>query len=98
MKKIMKKLQKQNISSFIILFIFIFLNFIVKINSQTEITYDPPRYEIHIFFGKTGLNTLYCDDNIEIYDTENINYYKIDENNNKININSYSRRVLPIPY
>ena len=89
MKKIMKKLQKQNISSFIILFIFIFLNFIVTIISQTEITYDPPRYEIHIFFGKTGLNTLYCDDNIEIYDTENINYYKIDENNNKININSY---------
>ena len=89
MKRIIKILQKKNISSLIILYIFIFLNFIVKKTCQQETENDPPKYEIHFFFGKIGLNTLYCDDNIEIYDTANINYYKIDENNNKININSY---------
>ena len=66
----------------------IFLYCFFKINTQSNNTEYQPKYEIHIKFGGTGLKTIYCDDNIEFYHTENINFYKIDINGLKENIST----------
>jgi len=49
-------------------------------------------YEIHIYFQSNGLQSLYCDDNIQFFGTENINFYKIKEDGGKFNINSLLRQ------
>lgn len=66
----------------------IFFIYFIIIKTQNGNSEDPPKYEIHISFDEIGLRTLYCDDNIELFETDKINFYKLDENDNKININS----------
>ena len=68
-----------------IIFFFVCLE---KINSQSDNNESSPKYEIHLKFNSIGLHSLYCDDNINLFGTENINFYQIKENGLKININS----------
>ena len=86
------------IKDFITFNFFNFFNFIIffyyfgKIYSQSTNNVSNQIYEIHILFNSTGLQSIYCDDNINIFGTENINIYKIDENENKSPINSLLRK------
>ena len=86
------------IKDFITFNFFNFFNFIIffyyfgKIYSQSTNDTSNQIYEIHILFNSTGLQSIYCDDNINIFGTENINIYKIDENENKSPINSLLRK------
>ena len=79
--------KKKAIKIFYIRHLIIFLFCFLKINAQNLGAEAPPKYEIHIKFGGTGLKTVYCDDNIVLYHTDNINFYKLNENGLKENIN-----------
>ena len=71
--------------------VFFYFFLIIKAESDSSSLLDSnPRqvYEIHIILKGEGSKILFCDDNIEIFYTEKINFYKADEENNKININS----------
>ena len=81
----MRKMTKEEILYLIYFFIFIIYNQQIYCQDSEDL----PKYEIHIYFEQTGEQAMFCNDNIEIFDTENINFYKIDENGNKININSF---------
>ena len=45
-------------------------------------------YEIHLKFQSTGLQNIYCDKKTNLFGTENINIYKLDEYGSLLNINS----------
>ena len=81
-----------SIQHFFAIYLLIFFQFFIEIKTESGIITlesEPPQvYEIHVVLKGEGLKTIFCDDNIEIFDTQNINFYKIDEENNKININS----------
>ena len=63
--------------------------------AQSDNNNDPKKYEIHIFFNSTGLQTLYCDDFTNFFGTESLNVYKISQGGSKIKINSLlSKRQL----
>ena len=72
---------------FFLINIFIFIIANKPINCQTPD--EPEKYEIHIYFEEIGNKILYCNDHLELNINENINFYKIDENYTKININSH---------
>jgi len=74
---------KKEIYNFLCLIIFIL--FFEEIKSDKS-------YEIHIYFQSNGLQSLYCDDNIKFFGTQNINFYKIKEDGIKTNINSLLRQ------
>ena len=71
--------------------IYNFLCLIIFILIFEEIKSDKS-YEIHIYFQSNGLQSLYCDDNIKFFGTQNINFYKIKEDGVKTNINSLLRQ------
>ncbi len=70
----------------------IFLLYLIKIKAQLRNTDDSPKYEIHIYFNSVGPQILYCDDNIEFFETENLNVYKVGEDGSKINIKSLLKK------
>ena len=98
-------IKKNTFHNFFNIFL-IFLSFTTKIKPQSDsselVVEVPQLYEIHVVFEGEGLKTIFCDDNIEIYDKGNINFYTVDEENNKININSligkYSEEGLSCQY
>ena len=82
-------MQKNVIHRFTIyLIILLFFSAKIKAESADNTSFVTQKYEIHIVLEGEGLKTIYCDDNIEIFGTENINFYIVNEENNKININS----------
>ena len=66
----------------------LFLLYLLKIKAQLRNTDDSPKYEIYIYFNSTGPQSLYCDDNISFFNTENLNIYKVGEDDSKIDIKS----------
>ena len=98
-------IKKNTFQNFFNIFL-IFLSFTTIIKPQSDsselVVEVPQLYEIHVVFEGEGLKTIFCDDNIEIYDKGNINFYTVDEENNKININSlinkYSEEGLSCQY
>ena len=81
---------KKKIYNFLCLIIFILFFGEIKCDNNNE--NSDKSYEIHIYFQSNGLQSLYCDDNIEFFGTENINFYRIKEDGVKININSLLRQ------
>jgi len=82
--------RKKKIYNFLCLIIFIL--FFEEIKSDNNNENLDKSYEIHIYFKSKGFQSLYCDDNIKFFGTENINFYKIKEDGSKININSLLRQ------
>ena len=70
----------------------IFILFFGEIKNDNDNNIPDKSYEIHIYFQSKGLQSLYCDDNIKFFETENINFYRIKEDGAKININSLLRK------
>ena len=52
------------------LFLIIFAYFFEKINCD-----NAKSYQIYLNFPKDGLQSLYCDDNIQFFGTNNVNFY-----------------------
>ena len=82
--------RKKRIYNFLCLIIFIL--FFGEIKSDNNNENLDKSYEIHIYFQSKGLQSLYCDENIKLFGTENINFYRIKEDGVKININSLLRQ------
>ena len=72
--------------------VIIFILFFGEIKSDNNNENLDKSYEIHLYFQGKGLQSLYCDDNIKFFGTENINLYRIKEDGAKININSLLRQ------
>ena len=70
----------------------IFILFFGEIKNDNDNNIPDKSYEIHIYFQSKGFQSLYCDDNIKFFETENINFYRIKEDGTKININSLLRK------
>ena len=82
--------RKKKIYNYICLIIFIL--FFEEIKSDNNNENSDKSYEVHIYFQTNGLQSLYCDDNIKFFGTENINLYRIKEDGVKVNINSLLRQ------
>ena len=53
----------------------IFSVFFGEIKSDNDYNNSNKSYEIEIYFQTNGLQSLYCDDNIQFFGTKNINFY-----------------------
>ena len=82
--------RKKKAYNFLCLIIFILFFGELKADNDNKI--PDKSYEIHIYFQSKGLQSLYCDDNIKFFETDNINFYRIKEDGTKININSLLRK------
>ena len=57
------------------LFLIIFAYFFEKMKCDNVNQISGKNYQIHLYFQQNGLQSLYCDDNIQFFGTNNINFY-----------------------
>ena len=71
-----------------LIYLIILLFFLSKTKSQLTKNDGDQKYEIHLKFQSTGIQNIYCDSKNNLFGTENINVYKLDEYGTLSNINS----------